>query len=81
MGAYAELHARSNFSFLDGASHPEELARQAAALGFILLVAPLLAWQVARHIDTPAVVLVAASDVRSGPGSRAGCARSWPRRR
>ena len=25
--AYAELHCHSNFSFLDGASHPEELAR------------------------------------------------------
>ncbi|MBU0984895.1 MAG: PHP domain-containing protein, partial [candidate division Zixibacteria bacterium] len=31
---YIELHAHSNFSFLDGASHPEELARQAAALGY-----------------------------------------------
>ncbi len=31
--AYAELHAHSNFSFLDGASHPEELAGEAARLG------------------------------------------------
>ncbi|WP_432977303.1 error-prone DNA polymerase [Dactylosporangium sp. CA-233914] len=30
---YAELHAHSNFSFLDGASHPEELAETAARLG------------------------------------------------
>ncbi|MCA9972733.1 MAG: DNA polymerase III subunit alpha, partial [Anaerolineales bacterium] len=30
---YAELHAHSNFSLLDGADHPETLARQAAALG------------------------------------------------
>jgi error-prone DNA polymerase len=30
---YAELHAHSNFSFLDGASHPEELATEAARLG------------------------------------------------
>jgi error-prone DNA polymerase len=30
---YAELQAMSNFSFLEGASHPEELALQAAALG------------------------------------------------
>src|SRR5258706_14876944 len=30
---YAELHAHSNFSFLDGASHPEELAEEAAHLG------------------------------------------------
>ena len=31
--AYAELHAHSNFSFLDGASHPEELAAEAVRLG------------------------------------------------
>lgn len=30
---YAELHAHSAFSFLDGASHPEELAAEAARLG------------------------------------------------
>ncbi|HET9546301.1 MAG TPA: hypothetical protein VFO97_00630, partial [Desertimonas sp.] len=27
---YAELHCHSNFSFLDGASHPEELVTEAA---------------------------------------------------
>ena len=31
--AYAELHCHSNFSFLDGASHPEELVEEAARLG------------------------------------------------
>ena len=31
---YVELHCHSNFSFLDGASHPEELAQQAARLGY-----------------------------------------------
>ena len=30
---YAELHCHSNFSFLDGASQPEELAEEAARLG------------------------------------------------
>jgi error-prone DNA polymerase len=30
---YAELHCRSNFSFLHGAAHPEQLAECAAALG------------------------------------------------
>ncbi|MEO0364626.1 MAG: error-prone DNA polymerase [Pseudomonadota bacterium] len=34
MGEYVELHALSNFSFLRGASHPEELVQQAAALGY-----------------------------------------------
>ena len=32
--AYAELHAHSNFSFLRGASHPEELVSRAARLGY-----------------------------------------------
>ncbi|WP_028923808.1 error-prone DNA polymerase [Pseudonocardia acaciae] len=30
---YAELHCHSNYSFLDGASHPEELVEQAVRLG------------------------------------------------
>jgi error-prone DNA polymerase len=30
---YAELHAHSNFSFLDGASHPEDLVEEAVRLG------------------------------------------------
>ena len=29
---YAELHCHSNFSFLDGSSHPEELVEEAASL-------------------------------------------------
>jgi error-prone DNA polymerase len=32
--AYAELHCRSNFSFLTGASHPQELVARAAQLGY-----------------------------------------------
>ena len=31
---YAELHTLSNFSFLRGASHPEELVEQAKVLGY-----------------------------------------------
>ncbi|MEJ3743712.1 error-prone DNA polymerase [Actinomycetes bacterium KLBMP 9797] len=34
---YAELHCHSNFSFLDGASHPEELVEEAARLGLTAL--------------------------------------------
>jgi len=33
MADYAELQVTTNFSFLRGASHPEELVRQAASLG------------------------------------------------
>ncbi len=35
--AYAELHCCSNFSFLTGASHPEELAARAQMLGYAAL--------------------------------------------
>ncbi len=34
MTAYAELHAISNFTFLRGASHPEELVETAVKLGY-----------------------------------------------
>ena len=34
---YAELHCRTNFSFLTGASQPEELAARAHALGYAAL--------------------------------------------
>ena len=35
--AYAELHCVTNFTFLRGASHPEELAARAAKLGYTAL--------------------------------------------
>ncbi len=31
---YAELHCKTNFSFLQGASHPDELVQRAAELGY-----------------------------------------------
>jgi error-prone DNA polymerase len=34
---YAELHCKTNFSFLRGASHPDELVAQAAQLGYSAL--------------------------------------------
>ncbi len=34
---YAELHCHSNFSFLDGTSHPEELVEEAVRLGLSAL--------------------------------------------
>jgi len=34
---YAELHCTTNFSFLQGGSHPEELVSQAASLGYAAL--------------------------------------------
>ena len=37
MSPYAELDARSNFSFLEGGSHPAELVEQAKVLGLIAI--------------------------------------------
>lgn len=34
---YAELHCHTNYSFLDGASHPFELVARAAELGYTAL--------------------------------------------
>src|SRR4029077_7887582 len=34
---YAELHCKTNFSFLEGASHPDELVCRAAELGYAAL--------------------------------------------
>jgi error-prone DNA polymerase len=34
MARYAELHCKTNFSFLEGASHPDELVRKAAELRY-----------------------------------------------
>src|SRR4051794_29789779 len=34
---YAELHCRTNYSFLEGASHPDELVERAVELGLAAL--------------------------------------------
>ena len=34
---YAELHCKTNFSFLEGASHADELVARAAELGYTAL--------------------------------------------
>jgi hypothetical protein len=57
---FAELGARSNFSLLDGASHPEELVEAAAALGLAgLAVCDInsLAGVVRAHTDAKRVGL------------------------
>ena len=59
--AYAELHCHSNFSFLDGASHPEELAEEAARLGLAAL---------ARHRPRR---LLRRGPLRGGGPRRSGC--------
>ncbi len=63
-GRYAELGARTNFSFLEGASHPGELMRQARALGLgavgvadrNTLAGMVRALMGAEEVDIPLVV-------------------------
>jgi hypothetical protein len=53
-GAYAELMATSNFSFLRSGSHPEELVSAAMALGLVgwgLLLPLLLLWRPLGQLD------------------------------
>lgn len=59
---YCELHVHSNFSFLDGASHPEELIGRAAQLGMPALAitdhaglyAAVRLWKAAQQTRTDA---------------------------
>nr|HET7860140.1 error-prone DNA polymerase [Caldimonas sp.] len=66
---YAELHCKSNFSFLTGASHPEELVERASALGYGALAITdecSLAGVVRAHIEAKAqqLHLVVGSEMR-----------------
>jgi error-prone DNA polymerase len=72
--AYAELHALSNFSFLEGASHPDELVGQAKALGLAALAITdrnTLAGVVRAHVAAKAVglrlIIGARLDFEDGP--------------
>lgn len=76
---YAELHAHSAFSFLDGASHPEEMAAEAGRLGLSALAitdhdglyGAVRFANAARAIDLPTVfgaeLHLGAPDVPGGP--------------
>ena len=70
--AYAELHCRSNFSFLTGASHPEELVERAITLGYAALALTdecSLAGVVRAHVaarDQPLHLIVGA-EMRLSP--------------
>jgi len=73
--AYAELHCLSNFTFLRGASHPEELVRRAAELGYSALAVTdecSLAGAVRAHVAAKDVglPLVIGSEIRLQDGPR-----------
>ena len=71
--AYAELHCLSNFSFLRGASHAEELVGRAAGLGYAALALTdecSLAGIVRAHVAAKAarLKLIVGSEVRLEDG-------------
>ncbi len=75
MSAYAELHCLSNFTFLRGASHPEELVARARELGYAALALTdecSLAGIVRAHVAAKAcgLKLIIGSEIRfaDGPG-------------
>lgn len=73
--AYAELHCISNFSFLRGASHPEELVNQAHALGYTALALTdecSFAGSVRAHVAAQAcgLHLIVGTEVRLEDGPR-----------
>jgi error-prone DNA polymerase len=73
--AYAELHCVSNFSFLRGASHPEELISRAASLGYASLAMTdegSLSGVVRAHVEAKRVGLhlILGSEIRLGCGLR-----------
>ena len=71
--AYAELHCLSNFSFLRGASHPDELVEQAAVQGYAALALTdecSLAGIVRAHLAAKAagLKLIAGSEMSTADG-------------
>ncbi|SSW72655.1 error-prone DNA polymerase [Achromobacter agilis] len=71
---YAELQCQSNFSFLQGASHPEELVSHAAALGYAALAITdecSLAGVVRAHVEAKArnlpLIIGATFQLRAAP--------------
>jgi error-prone DNA polymerase len=91
MVGYAELHCHTNFSFLDGASHPEDLVERAVELGYVALAVTdhngfygvSRFWQAARHAGLPAIygVEVGFEPDPEGATDPVAAAEEWDRRR
>ncbi|TMG86056.1 MAG: PHP domain-containing protein, partial [Betaproteobacteria bacterium] len=72
---YAELHCISNFTFLRGASHPEELVLRAQELGYAALAITdecSLAGVVRAHVEAKQskLTLIIGSEFRLDDGLR-----------
>src|SRR5437667_111029 len=87
MDEYAPLWCKSNFSFLEGASHPEELVEEAHRVGirsiaitdrdgvYGMVRAHVKAKELGVHLLCGAEITIAASSIRLG-SSRYGAARA-----
>jgi len=88
---YAELHCHTNFSFLDGASHPEDLVERAIELGYEALAitdhdgfyGTSRLWQAARATGLPVVYGVEIALETDPPGAvdPVATAEEWDRKR
>src|ERR1700683_182097 len=68
---YAELHCRTNFSFLEGASHPDELVQRGAELRYRALAVTdsnSLAGVVRAHVAAKEIGLKLLIGAEIGPG-------------
>ena len=73
--AYAELHCISNFSFLRGAAHPEELVEQASMLGYAAIALTdecSLAGVVRAHVAAQkhGIKLIVGTEIQLSDGPR-----------
>lgn len=91
VSGYAELHCHTNFSFLDGASHPEDLVQRAIDLGYEALAVTdhdgfygtSRLWQAAKASGLPVIYGVEISLERgqAGTGDPVAAAEEWDKRR
>ena len=91
MSRYAELHCHTNFSFLDGASHPEDLVERAIELGYEALAVTdhdgfygvSRFWQAAQDAGLPAIygVEIGLEVNPSGHADPVAKAEEWDRQR
>ena len=75
--SYAELHCLTNFTFLRGASHPEELVERAARLGYSALAVTdecSLAGVVRAHVAAKehGIKLIVGAELPAQPASGGG---------
>lgn len=91
VSGYAELHCHTNFSFLDGASHPEDLVERAVEMGYSALAVTdhdgfygvSRFWQAAKATGLSVIygVEIGLEADPAGPADPLGRAENWDRER